>query len=1058
MDGSSPMRWARPALMTIAVLAMVIHCWRFRDFTVDDAAISYAYSQSFAHGAGIVATAGGERVEGYSNFLWVILVGGVTALFGHVLVVGKVLGLLFAVAITLGSAELLAALRRRRSALDALPAFLGAAFLPIPYWSMSGLENPLYLTLTIWCCVRLVQEARATSTGPAPRPWSALLAAAAALTRPDGLLVAVTALAAQLGTRRQRRQLHLWLALAVTPVVAHLAWRYRYYAYPWPNTFYVKVAFPFQLRELFDLHSRGWKYLIGFGAQYRLTPLLLMTPLALVNRPIWPRLVLFAMVATVLFFPIYARGDWMSEGRFAVDAVPLLFVLASDGVLGVARLARRLPTGARGGVALGVVLSLGLAATIVPHSLALSAARVHNYPVPVQVVAQRARKYRAWAQTLEVAHPSVADGDAGGNLLYAAMPLIDIGWLTDGTLSHWGRNPGFVREYIFGERRPTFMRITGYWRGSHLQDYPEFAEYVPAPQEDGIYLARSALTTDAVATTHPLAPLTETLDLLGYELNLTAVRVWVRTKSAQPTVAFSLHAASPRMGSAETPLDGGHDLYPPAQWRAGEIIELSGPRSDGADLQLCLDETQAQQRHDKRCWPLDHERAGAQPVTWPRPTSAAIERLLARGELEAARAALARNGQSTRAVGRELYRRALAADHNGQSDRAFADFAAALQADPSLSLARRRLEELRTAPRAGYHPGLATRLADAIRKFQEAPERSDLGLVAQLARAAGEPERVVSLQLASALLPATDAGRLELAECYFDVGLPDEAAALLPRAASDERDQARVERIARAAGRTSFGPRPAHPATAEHWVANGIALKSVSGRLRADGTVLLDLVLLRNADAAIGTGDASDTIQIAGRPHVWRRPPRRWAEGERVLETIAVDAPAGHSLVVIGSSVVALDVAPFSADFERGRLDGWTATGSAFEQQPRDQRWHEAFGTQGDRYLHSSESGVGRLTSPPLGKAVSEVCFVIGGKSVFLQGEEVSSPNATSVGELAEPRCLHKPAGGDAAWHIVIVDGGETERVTADDFSCYGSDGSAIPCAGSVTARFSSSP
>ncbi|HEX6837918.1 MAG TPA: hypothetical protein VF334_15175, partial [Polyangia bacterium] len=414
-------RRSRLALLAVAVGLTVAHCWRFRDFTVDDAAISYAYSQSFAHGDGLVGVPGGERVEGYSNFLWVILVGVAVAVAGHVLVVAKVLGLLLAVAITLGAAELLAALRRRRSALDALPAALCAAFLPIPYWSMSGLENPLFLALTLWCAVRLVREA----DEPALAPWSALLAAGVALTRPDGLVVVAAAAAGQLLTRHQLRRAPRWLLLAAVPIGAHVAWRYAYYAYPWPNTYYVKVAFPFRLGELFDRKSRGWVYLLAFHDRYRLTTLMALVPLSLVTRAARTRLAVLGLVAATLFFPIYARGDWMSEGRFAVGAAPLLFALAVDGIENVARLARARLGRAWAGTALGVALAGALVATVVPTSLELSGKRVHHYPVPAEYVAERARQYHELAQALGVEHPSVADGDAGGNLLYAGMPLID---------------------------------------------------------------------------------------------------------------------------------------------------------------------------------------------------------------------------------------------------------------------------------------------------------------------------------------------------------------------------------------------------------------------------------------------------------------------------------------------------------------------------------------------------------------------------------------------------------------------------------------------------------
>src|SRR5579884_4057877 len=174
---------------------------------------------------------------------------------------------------------------------------------------MSGLENPLFLALTVWGCVRRLRELEDATL----RPWSALWFAAVALTRPDGLVVAVAAAAAQLWSRDRGRRLPLWLLAAATPIAAHVAWRYVYYAYPWPNTFYVKVAFPFQLRELVDRHGAGWTYVLAFVQRYRLATLIALVPLALVHRDWRPRVALLGVLAAVVFFPLYARGDWMSE-------------------------------------------------------------------------------------------------------------------------------------------------------------------------------------------------------------------------------------------------------------------------------------------------------------------------------------------------------------------------------------------------------------------------------------------------------------------------------------------------------------------------------------------------------------------------------------------------------------------------------------------------------------------------------------------------------------------------------------------------------------------------
>src|SRR5262249_30342269 len=151
--------------------------WWWKEFVVDDAAITYAYSINLAHGAGPVLRAGGERVEGYSNFLWMLLLALGVRLGADVFLLARVLGALLGLTLILGVAELSAALRGRRSLVDALPALFAATLTPVSYWCMSGLEGPLYMNTLVWCAVRLIVE----RDQPERRPLSALCAAAAAL-------------------------------------------------------------------------------------------------------------------------------------------------------------------------------------------------------------------------------------------------------------------------------------------------------------------------------------------------------------------------------------------------------------------------------------------------------------------------------------------------------------------------------------------------------------------------------------------------------------------------------------------------------------------------------------------------------------------------------------------------------------------------------------------------------------------------------------------------------------------------------------------------------------
>src|SRR5690348_12188698 len=57
-------------LLSLGLLLVHVNVYRF---LTDDSYISFRYARNFAHGYGLVFNPGYEHVEGYSNFLWVVL-------------------------------------------------------------------------------------------------------------------------------------------------------------------------------------------------------------------------------------------------------------------------------------------------------------------------------------------------------------------------------------------------------------------------------------------------------------------------------------------------------------------------------------------------------------------------------------------------------------------------------------------------------------------------------------------------------------------------------------------------------------------------------------------------------------------------------------------------------------------------------------------------------------------------------------------------------------------------------------------------------------------------
>ena len=87
-DTASPL-WLLPILGILA-FQMVL----FRGFIPDDAFISFRVAEQLANGDGLVYNIG-ERVEGYSNLLWVLLLALFSRLGVDVIWAAKGLGVLF---------------------------------------------------------------------------------------------------------------------------------------------------------------------------------------------------------------------------------------------------------------------------------------------------------------------------------------------------------------------------------------------------------------------------------------------------------------------------------------------------------------------------------------------------------------------------------------------------------------------------------------------------------------------------------------------------------------------------------------------------------------------------------------------------------------------------------------------------------------------------------------------------------------------------------------------------------------------------------------------------
>ncbi len=344
MTGSSSRRIgaAAPVLWALAAICLAYAVFRLHGFYQDDAFISLTYARNLLAGDGLT-WADGERIEGYSNFLFVALTAGVGALGVDLVAASRIVGATFGIATVIAGLRLWATSRKdsgfdlgapTERALTGLYAFLLLTSLPLVAWSVGGLETTLFAFLVTMGAGAALRTTESAGAGPAVVAglWYGL----AILTRPDGgvlWLAALAFVAARAGGRRARMQPALVLAAATAVVlVPYAAWKLRYFGDLLPNTWYAKSA---GIPLAYKL-EQGLSYLWGF---IRAPPAVaLFAVAALVLRPLGAArggAIPLAAWSCLAFatYQVAIGGDFMAHFRYFAPLVPLLALV----VVGVAR-------------------------------------------------------------------------------------------------------------------------------------------------------------------------------------------------------------------------------------------------------------------------------------------------------------------------------------------------------------------------------------------------------------------------------------------------------------------------------------------------------------------------------------------------------------------------------------------------------------------------------------------------------------------------------------------------------------------------------------------------
>lgn len=220
-------------------LGMAIWLW---NFGIDDAAISWRYSAHLVAGDGLRWNLEGPPVEGYSNFLWVLMLASLGVFGIEIELASKILGLGFGLA----SFALLALLCRRlwgESRFWWTPLLFLAATPEWAMWTMSGLELASVAFFLLLAIVAI------SGRDQINRLLLSVALGGIVLSRPEGIGVCLMILALAVilprddSSWRERLREMLWpAATTVAVIIALVAFRMSYFGYPMPNTVYAKFS------------------------------------------------------------------------------------------------------------------------------------------------------------------------------------------------------------------------------------------------------------------------------------------------------------------------------------------------------------------------------------------------------------------------------------------------------------------------------------------------------------------------------------------------------------------------------------------------------------------------------------------------------------------------------------------------------------------------------------------------------------------------------------------------------------------------------------------------
>jgi len=452
-------------------------------FVPDDSYISFRYAENLADGNGLRYNAQDAPVEGYSNFLWVLVCAGIDAAGGSLPKAAPIVSVLLGL-LCIGLLWRLFARSGLGGSSSILPILVLATAGPFVIYAVSGLETTLF-ALFLLGLVRGVDQVRANPS-LTNHIILAVVGFLAALSRPEGVLAyVVVAVVLLLWSNIKRRPLFIGIASFAVLYVGYTIWRVSYFGDFWPTPFLSKAGGGGMALAAGWLKNLG-QYFVVQGQEFSPTGYYVFGMLILAWLGWWRTFDRdraaagsVAFILAAVYFVVYFNFvDWMPGMRYHAPLIPLLLLPAAHvqgGLMGRDGGASKLGNGMKVALVAALVMLVSLSVFM---PLRLDAHRIERGRQECLItVAEWLRAYPP------VPNPKLAVSDVGAIPYYTGFYTIDFNpeSLADRHIAH----NGFSEEYFYSRDADILVFVS---QGVYMpRFYPEHFQVGEKPRFDETY-------------------------------------------------------------------------------------------------------------------------------------------------------------------------------------------------------------------------------------------------------------------------------------------------------------------------------------------------------------------------------------------------------------------------------------------------------------------------------------------------------------------------------------------------------------------------------------------